>query len=90
MGGDGGHSTGDTGLKKRAAGSSEGIDRKGREGVVALYIREGIDFEELPLRNSHVKVESWWVRVNKGQLVLYWGVCYRPPGQGDGEALLCR
>jgi len=65
-------------------------ERKG--GGVARYIREGIDCEEMPLRNKHEQVESLWVKVNdhtnKGQLVV--GVYYRPPDQGKpvDEALL--
>ena len=61
-------------------------DRLGRKGGgVALYVKEWIDCEELPLRNSHDQVESLWVRIrngsNKGQLVI--GVYYRPPDQGE-------
>ena len=62
------------------------IDRWGRKGgSVALYIREGIDCEEMPLRNRHRQAESLWVRVkdhnNKGHLVVR--VYYRPPDQGE-------
>ena len=57
--------------------------RKG--GGVAFYVREWIDCEELPLRNTQEQVESLWVRIrdrtNKGQLVI--GVYYRPPDQGE-------
>lgn len=39
-------------------------DRQRRKGgSITLYIRENIDHEELPLRNSHAQVESLWVRV---------------------------
>ena len=46
--------------------------RKG--GGVAFYVREWIDCEELPLRNTQEQVESLWVRIrdrtNKGQLMI--------------------
>ena len=52
-----------------------------RDGGVALYIKKWIDFEDLPLRNSHEQVESLWVKIrdqtNKGHLVVR--VYYRPP-----------
>ena len=67
--------------------------RQGRRGGgVALYVKEWIDCEELPLRNSQEQVENLWVRIrdrtNKGQLVI--GVYYRPPDQGEAvdEAFL--
>ena len=38
-------------------------DRRGRKGGgVVLYVKEWIDCEELPLRNSQEQVESLWVR----------------------------
>ena len=50
-------------------------DRQRRKGGgVALYIREVIDCEELPLRNSHGQIERLWVKVNdhtdKGHFVV--------------------
>ena len=50
-------------------------DRQGRKGGgVVLYVKEWIDCEELPLRNSQEQLESLWVktrdRTHKGQLVI--------------------
>ena len=61
-------------------------DRQGRRGRgVALYIKKGIECEELSLKNSHEQVESLWVRIrdrgNKGNLVV--GVYYRLTHQGE-------
>lgn len=56
-------------------------DKQGRRGVgVALCIKKLIECEELSLDNSHVQVESLWVRIrdrgNEANLVV--GICYRP------------
>jgi len=61
-------------------------DRKGRKGVgIALYIKEGIECEELFLKNGHEQAESLGVRVrdqgNKGSLVV--GVYYRLSDQAE-------
>lgn len=46
-------------------------DRQGRKGrCVALYVREWIDCEEIPLRNGHGQVESLWERIKDQNLVL--------------------
>ena len=52
-----------------------------RGGGVALCVKEWIDCEELPLRNSWEQVKSLWVKIrdrtSKGQVVVR--VYYRPP-----------
>ena len=76
----------------RATGFSEGIDRVGRSGRVALYVKKWIDWKELCLRNCHDQVESLWVKTadqsSKGHLAA--AVCYRPPDQEEAvdEAFL--
>ena len=59
--------------------------QEGRGESVAIYIRKGIECEELSLKNSHEQVESLWVTVrdqgSKGSLVI--GVYYRRPGQTE-------
>lgn len=53
-------------------------------GGIALSIREQMDFEELPLRNSHGWVDSLWANVdhtNKRHFVVE--IYYRPPDQGE-------
>ena len=59
-------------------------DSQGRRGGRGgLYVRKGIDCEELCLRNSHNQVKSLCVKIkdwsSKGHLVT--GVYYRPPDQ---------
>ena len=61
-------------------------DRQGRRsGDIALYIKDEIECEELPLKNGHGQAESLCVRVrgwgNKGNLVI--GVYCRRPGQTE-------
>ena len=57
---------------------------KGGEGV-AIYIRKGIECEELSLKASHDEVESLWVAVRErgstGSFVI--SVYYRPPDLGE-------
>lgn len=40
-----------------------GDRRWGRGGGIALYIKGGIDCEELSLKNGHEQIKSLWVRV---------------------------
>lgn len=50
-----------------------------------LYFKEGVQYEELSLKNNHEEVEGLWVWVrdwgNKGTFVV--GVCYRLPDQAE-------
>lgn len=50
-----------------------------RQGGAALYIKEGMEYEELSLKNDHDQVKSLWVKVrdqsNRGSLVV--GVDYK-------------
>jgi len=59
-------------------------DRQGRKGGgVATYIREGIECEELSLKNNHEQAECLWVtgrdQGSKGSLLI--GIYYRLPDQ---------
>jgi len=61
-------------------------DRQGkRGGGLALYIKKSIQCEELFMKNSHMQVESLWVRIrdrgNKGNTVA--GVYCRLLDQGE-------
>jgi len=40
-----------------------GDRRWGRGGGIALYIKGGIDCEELSLKKGHKQIKSLWVRV---------------------------
>ena len=61
-----------------ATSHSEGLTFR-RQGGAALYIKEGMEYEELSLKNGHDQVKSLWVKVrdqsNRGSLVV--GVDYK-------------
>ena len=56
---DGSHNW-NTGIKGYKLFRRERQERRG--GSVPLYIREGIDCKEMPLRNSYGQIESLWLK----------------------------
>lgn len=65
-------------------------DRLGRRGMgITPNVKEWLDCEELPLRNSHKQVKSLWVEIkdssDKGHLAGVYGSLLTRPGFNYGK-----
>jgi len=69
---------------RMATGCLEGTVEEGGAEALSSTSRNGLECEELSLKNSHQHIESLWIRIrdrgNKTNLAV--GVYHRTPNQG--------